>query len=41
MAEPAAPVGLLAQATLPTRFGDFNVSVFEVEGTPREAVALV
>jgi GTP cyclohydrolase II len=35
------PVTLLAQAALPTRFGPFNVAVFEVEGMPREAVALM
>jgi GTP cyclohydrolase II len=35
------PISLLSQATLPTRFGQFNVAVFEVDGTPGEAVALM
>jgi len=33
-------VRLLSQAALPTRFGEFNVAVFEIDGTPGEAVAL-
>jgi GTP cyclohydrolase II len=41
MLDPTSPVTLLAQATLPTRFGEFDVSVFEVDGTPAEALALV
>jgi 3,4-dihydroxy 2-butanone 4-phosphate synthase/GTP cyclohydrolase II len=40
MADPVHPVTLLAQATLPTRFGKFNVAVFEVDGSPGEALAL-
>jgi 3,4-dihydroxy 2-butanone 4-phosphate synthase/GTP cyclohydrolase II len=30
----------LAQATLPTRFGEFKVAVFTVDGTPGEVLAL-
>jgi GTP cyclohydrolase II len=41
MADLVHPVTLLAQAALPTRFGRFNVAVFEVDGTPGEAVALM
>jgi GTP cyclohydrolase II len=41
MADPVGPVTLLAQAALPTRFGAFEVAVFEVDGTPGEAVALM
>jgi GTP cyclohydrolase II len=41
MAEPARPITLLSQAALPTRFGEFNVAVFEIDGTPGEAVALM
>ena len=41
MAETVHPVTLLSQAALPTRFGEFNVAVFEVNGTPAEAVALM
>jgi GTP cyclohydrolase II len=41
MAEPAHPITLLSQAALPTRFGQFNVAVFEIDGTPGEAVALM
>ncbi|HEV7663635.1 MAG TPA: GTP cyclohydrolase II [Chloroflexota bacterium] len=41
MAEPDFPVAMLAQATLPTRFGHFNVAVFAVDGTPGEALALM
>jgi GTP cyclohydrolase II len=41
MAEPARPITLLSQAALPTRFGQFNVAVFEIDGTPGEAVALM
>ena len=41
MAEPVHPVTLLSQAALPTRFGEFNVAVFEIDGTPGEAVALM
>jgi 3,4-dihydroxy 2-butanone 4-phosphate synthase/GTP cyclohydrolase II len=41
MAEPAHPITLLSQASLPTRFGAFNVAVFDIDGTPGEAVALM
>src|SRR6202048_2244755 len=41
MADTVHPVSLLSQATLPTRFGQFSVAVFEVDGTPGEAVALM
>src|SRR5437660_6295015 len=41
MAEFVHPTTLLSQARLPTRFGDFDVAVFEIDGTPAEAVALV
>jgi GTP cyclohydrolase II len=37
----ADSVTLLAQAALPTRFGDFKMAVFEVEGTPGEVAALM
>jgi len=33
-------VTLLARATLPTRFGDFDVAVYEVDGAPGEVAAL-
>ena len=32
---------LLSTSALPTRFGEFNVAVFEIDGTPAEAVALM
>jgi len=41
MADPVRPVTLLAQAALPTRFGQFDVAVFEVEGLPGEVLALM
>jgi GTP cyclohydrolase II len=41
MADPVHPVTLLATAKLPTRFGDFQVAVFAVDGTPGEALALM
>ena len=41
MADPVRPVNMLAEAALPTRFGEFRVAVFEVDGTPGEAVALM
>src|SRR5918911_1345388 len=41
MPEPVQAVTLLARAALPTRFGDFSVAVFEVDGTPGEALALM
>jgi GTP cyclohydrolase II len=37
---PVQTVTLLAQAALPTRFGEFAVAVFEVEGMPGEVAAL-
>jgi len=40
MAQPADPVTLLARASLPTRYGDFDISVFEVDGAPGEVAAL-
>jgi GTP cyclohydrolase II len=40
MAEPADPVRLLARASLPTRSGDFDIAVFEVDGAPGEVAAL-
>jgi GTP cyclohydrolase II len=41
MADLVDPVTLLAQAALPTRFGAFQVAVFEVDGMPGEALALM
>jgi GTP cyclohydrolase II len=41
MADLVSPVTLLAQAVLPTHFGQFNVAVFEVDGMPGEALALM
>jgi len=41
MANSVHPISLLSQAHLPTRFGDFDVAVFEIDGTPGEAVALM
>jgi len=41
MAQPVDCVKLLAQAALPTHFGEFTVAVFEVEGTPGEVAALM
>jgi GTP cyclohydrolase II len=41
MADPTHHVTLLAQAALPTRFGEFIAAVFEVNGTPGEAMALI
>jgi GTP cyclohydrolase II len=41
MADPTHHVTLLAQAALPTRFGQFSAAVFEVDGTPGEAMALI
>jgi GTP cyclohydrolase II len=40
MAEPADPVRLLARASLPTRYGDFDITVFEVDSAPGEVAAL-
>ena len=41
MADLVHPVERLAEAALPTRFGQFKVAVFEAEGTPGEFVALM
>ncbi len=44
MADFVHPITLLSQARLPTRFGDFDVAVFEIDGTPgelSEALALI
>jgi GTP cyclohydrolase II len=41
MADPVQPVTLVATATLPTRFGKFEVAVFSVDGSPGEALALM
>jgi GTP cyclohydrolase II len=41
MAQSLATVTLLSQAALPTRFGDFTVAVFEVDGMPGEVAALM
>jgi GTP cyclohydrolase II len=40
MADPVPTVTLHAEAGLPTRFGNFNVAVFEVDGSPGEIAAL-
>jgi GTP cyclohydrolase II len=40
MADPISDVTLLAEASLPTRFGTFAISVFEVAGAPGEIAAL-
>src|SRR3954470_24279201 len=40
MADPISVASLQAEATLPTRFGTFKVSVFTVEGAPGEVAAL-
>jgi GTP cyclohydrolase II len=40
MADPIGAVTLHADAALPTRFGTFEISVFEVEGSPGEVAAL-
>jgi GTP cyclohydrolase II len=41
MAELVRSVTLLAEAALPTRYGKFNVAVFEVDGMPGEVAALM
>jgi GTP cyclohydrolase II len=41
MADPVDPVTELARADLPTRFGTFEVRVFQVDGVVGEAVALI
>jgi GTP cyclohydrolase II len=41
MVDLADPVKQLARAALPTRFGEFEIRVFDVEDTPGEAVALI
>lgn len=40
MEDRPAPITLLAQATLPTRFGHFAAAVFAVDGTPGETLVL-
>jgi GTP cyclohydrolase II len=40
MADPTPVVTLQAEATLPTRFGAFTITVFHVEGAPGEIAAL-
>jgi GTP cyclohydrolase II len=40
MANPVQSVSLRAKAALPTRFGEFDAAVFEVDGTPGEVLAL-
>jgi GTP cyclohydrolase II len=40
MADPTPAVTLEAEASLPTRYGAFNISVFSVEGAPGEIAAL-
>jgi GTP cyclohydrolase II len=40
MADPLHPVSELARATLPTRFGDFEVGVFQVGDTPGDSLAV-
>jgi GTP cyclohydrolase II len=40
MADPTPVVTRQAEATLATRFGPFNIAVFEVEGAPGEIAAL-
>jgi len=34
------PVTLVASASLPTRFGEFDIGIFEVEGAPTETLAV-
>jgi GTP cyclohydrolase II len=41
MADPLDPVTAVARATLPTRFGEFDVGVFNVAGATAEALALI
>jgi GTP cyclohydrolase II len=41
MADPAFAVALQAEAALPTRFGSFTITVFQVDGAPGEIVALI
>jgi GTP cyclohydrolase II len=40
MAEPVSRVTLHAEAALPTRFGQFNIAVFEIAESPGEVAAL-
>ena len=40
MADPRDAVSLQADASLPTRFGNFNIAVYEVDGSPGEIAAL-
>lgn len=35
------PATLLTEAALPTRFGDFRIAAFQVDGDPAEAIALI
>jgi 3,4-dihydroxy 2-butanone 4-phosphate synthase/GTP cyclohydrolase II len=41
MADPLTGVRLHAEAALPTRYGTFNIAVFEVDGAPGEIAALI
>ena len=41
MSDPTSVVTQLALATLPTRFGQFRIGVFQVQGAPGEFVALL
>jgi GTP cyclohydrolase II len=41
MAKILDPVATVARAGLPTRFGDFEVAIFNVEGVRREVLALL
>ena len=41
MATFETPVSLVARAALPTRYGDFEVGVFEVDQTPGETLAIM
>jgi GTP cyclohydrolase II len=41
MADLPGPVTAVARAALPTRFGEFEVCVFDVEAATREALALI
>lgn len=40
MADPRDAVSLQAEASLPTSFGNFNIAVYEVDGSPGEIAAL-
>ena len=41
MATYETPVHLVARANLPTRFGDFEVGIFELDQTPGETLAVI